>query len=347
MSAINDPYFDRAPRIVIWEMTRACALACKHCRAEAVPRRHLGELTTGEAFHLVDEIARLGAPLLVLSGGDPLMRDDIYKIVEYARFRGLTVAVTPSATGRLTSDALERLYTAGAHRVALSLDAPDAQAHDAFRGVRGSYARTLAAVRSAREIGLEVQINTTISRRNNERVDEFVDLLSTLDIALWSVFFLIPVGRASLDMMLDAAETDRAFEAIYAASKRAPFGVKTTEAPAYRRFLAQRDPSLVRTAGIGDGRGFVFVSHVGEVYPSGFLPESAGNVRSTPLGTIYREHPLFVRLRRPSTFTGKCGVCSYNTICGGSRARAYATSGDPFGSDPSCSYVPERSAAHV
>ncbi len=343
MSASVDWYFDRAPRIVIWEMTRACALACTHCRAEAVPRRHADELSTGEAFDLVEQIVESGASLFVLSGGDPLMRDDVYKIVTYARTRGLTVAVTPSATGRLTDDALLRLEAAGAHRIALSLDAPDAEAHDAFRGVRGSYDRTLRALRSAREIGLDVQINTTLSRRNHERVDEFAALLATLDIALWSIFFLVPVGRASLELMLDAQETDAAFERIAKVAADAPFAVKTTEAPHFRRYLAQHYPGTPSRPGVGDGRGFVFVSHVGEVYPSGFMPISAGNVRTTPLRTIYREHELFVRLRQPWTFAGKCGYCEFNAICGGSRARAYAVTGKPFGSDPTCSYQPARS----
>ncbi len=347
MSAQLDPYFDHAPRIVIWEMTRACALACKHCRAEAVPRRHHDELTTGEAFALVDQIADARASLLVLSGGDPLMRDDIYKVVEHARLRRLTVAVTPSATGRLTEEALRRIYVAGAHRIAISLDAPDEAAHDAFRGVRGSFARTMNAIRVAREIGLDVQVNTTLSRFNAHRIEDFVTLLTTLDIALWSVFFLIPVGRASLELMLDAPETDGAFDRIFRATGDAPFAIKTTEAPHYRRFLAQHAAGGPHTFGIGDGRGFVFVSHTGDVYPSGFLPLAVGNVRTTTLGALYRDDPIFRRLRQPWTFNGKCGTCEFNAICGGSRARAYATTGDPFESDPTCSYRAIPVEAHV
>lgn len=343
-SKIADPYFNSAPMIVIWEMTRACALSCAHCRAEAIPYRSLDELSTNEAFALVAEIAVAGAKLLVLSGGDPLMRDDIYKIIEYAQLLGLTVAVSPSATGRLTADTIRRIYAAGAHRISLSLDAPDAQNHDAFRGVRGSFDRTIRAAEEARSIGLEVQINTTLSRFNHEWIDEFLPLLIALDVVLWSVFFLIPVGRATRESMLDARETERAFARLYDLSLIAPFPIKTTEAPNYRRFVAQRHPNAPRRPGIGDGRGFVFVSHTGDICPSGFLPLVAGNVRTAKLGSVYRDDPMFVQLRRPTTFNGKCGKCEYNAICGGSRARAYAVTGDPFGSDPSCSYQPELAA---
>lgn len=348
MSKVADPYFNRAPVLVIWEMTRACALSCKHCRAEAIPRRNRDELSTTEAFALVAEIAAAGARLLVLSGGDPLMRDDVYKIVERAQLLGLKVAVSPSATGRLTADALHRLYIAGAHSISLSLDAPDDTNHDAIRGVRGSFARTIRAAEVARSIGLAVQINTTLSRVNHEWIEEFVPLLTSLEVATWTVFFLVPVGRASVESMLDAQETEAAYARLYELSQITPFPIKTTEAPSYRRYVAQCEPNSEWRAGVGDGRGFVFVSHVGDICPSGFLPLVAGNVRTAKLGTVYREDPLFVRLRRPSTFNGKCGRCEFNRICGGSRARAYAVSGDPFGSDPSCSYVPEAKAlAHV
>lgn len=340
MTVQHDPFFNRAPRIVIWEMTRACALACAHCRASAIPRRDPHELSTREAFELVDQIVACDHPLFVLTGGDPLMRDDIYKIVEHATSQGLTTAVTPSATGRLTADAIRHLSMAGAHRLALSLDAPEAEAHDAFRGVRGSYDRTLAAIEYAHESGLQVQINTTLSRNNIDSLEAFAPLLEQLDIALWSIFFLVPTGRASIDAMLDAGQTEDAFARIYELSRQVPFPVKTTEAPHYRRFVLQKTGVNPPTAGIGDGRGFVFVSHIGEVYPSGFLPVAVGNVRTAPLLDIYRNTPLMQRLRQPQTFDGKCGVCEFQNLCGGSRARAYAVSGKPYGSDPTCVHVP-------
>jgi radical SAM protein len=356
------PTYDRAPRIVIWETTRACALACRHCRAEAQPRRDSLELSTAEAFTLIDQVAGFGKPLFVLTGGDPMMRDDLYELVEYGCAHGLPVSISPSATGRLTDEAIRRLAAGGIRRIALSLDAPDAAEHDAFRGVRGSYARTLRSVRVAREHGISVQINTTLSRINVHRIEEFGDLLAGLDVAMWSAFFVLPIGRATADMCLSAQETERAFARLAAVAEGARFDVKTTEAPHYRRYLMQHAASApprerpagaaappLRFAGIGDGRGFVFVSHQGDVYPSGFLPLRMGNVRERSLGELYRDAPVMQRLRRPETFGGKCGLCKFQHTCGGSRARAYLASGDAFASDPSCAYVSTAagSLAHV
>jgi radical SAM protein len=351
VGALPDPMYDRAPKIVIWEMTRACALACRHCRAEAQPRRDPLELTTAEAFALIDGVAEFEHPLFILSGGDPMMRDDLYEIVEYGVARGLPVSISPSATGRLTDDAIRELAVSGVRRIALSLDAPSAAEHDAFRGVQGSYARTLRAMRVAREQGLSVQVNTTLSHLNVDRIEEFGHLLFGLDVAMWSVFFVLPIGRATTDLCLRADETEPAFARLAAVAQSVPFAVKTTEAPHYRRYLAQHPASArphgkpaggaapPRFAGVGDGRGFVFVSRLGDVYPSGFLPLRIGNVRERSLSELYRDDPVMQRLRRPETFAGKCGRCDFQSICGGSRARAYLTSGDPFASDPSCTYV--------
>lgn len=339
-----------APRIVIWEMTRACALACRHCRAEATPHRDSAELTTSEAFKLVDAVAECGASIFVLTGGDPFMRDDLNKVVEYATRRGLRVAVSPSATGRLTAHALAALSRAGCRRISLSIDAHDTRSHDEFRGVKGSFERTLAGVFAARGVGLEVQINTTISRFNHEHIADIAKLLGTLDIALWSLFFLVPVGRAAVEDVLDADQTETVFEKVYRLAQTLPFEVKTTEAPHYRRFVAQRaaTPPL-RYNGIGDGKGFVFVSHHGEIAPSGFLPHVVGNVRSDSLLHVYRDDPFMQRLRAPETFSGKCGICEFRNLCGGSRARAYTMTGNAFGSEPTCAYLssPLMQAAHA
>ncbi|MHB8146997.1 MAG: TIGR04053 family radical SAM/SPASM domain-containing protein [Vulcanimicrobiaceae bacterium] len=353
----DDPMYDSAPRIVIWEMTRACALACRHCRAEAIPRRDSRELTTVEAFKLVDDVAACHRPLFVLTGGDPLMRDDIYKIVEYGTSLHLPMSVSPSATGRLTREAIRQLATAGVQRISLSLDAPDAATHDEFRGVKGSYQRTMEAIEHAHEYGVSVQINTTLAQHNRMRLMEFEEVLTPFDIALWSVFFVLPVGRAGTDLCLDAGQTEDAFREIHAIESRVAFDVKATEAPHYRRYALQhaavpprerpgtsmRAPG--RFAGIGDGRGFVFISHRGDIQPSGFLALSVGNVREDALLDVYRNDPVMQRLRKPDTFDGKCGVCEFRRICGGSRARAFAASGNAFGSDPDCSYVP-AAAAH-
>lgn len=324
-------------------MTRACALACRHCRAAAIPQRNPLELGTAEAFFLVDAVAECGKPIFILTGGDPFMRPDIFQIVEYAVARGLRTAVSPSATGRLTPASLQAIYRAGCRRISLSLDAPDAPSHDAFRGVRGSFERTLHGVQMARDAGLEVQINTTISHYNFTRVVEMGELLRGLDIALWSVFFLVPVGRATPEDVLDAQETESVFLELHSLAHELPFDIKTTEAPHYRRYLLQHgdEESLAkRMPGIGDGKGFVFVSHTGEICPSGFLPYVVGNVRNDLLLDVYRDHPIMRRLRDPDSFGGKCGVCEYRRICGGSRSRAFTMTGDAFASEPTCAYVP-------
>lgn len=354
MPNLPQTLYHDAPRIVIWEMTRACALACRHCRAEAIPHRNPGELTTSEAFALVDQVEQCGDPIFVLTGGDPLMRDDIYKVVEYATNKGLRVAVSPSATGRLRPQALQALSRAGCKRISLSIDAASEEEHDRFRGVKGSWKRTIDGAHAAREAGLEVQINTTISHFNHETVWDLVPVLEELDIALWSLFFIVPTGRAKVEDVLSAQETEEAFRRLYAVSKTASFHVKTTEAPHYRRFVAQKEaqmPPRERPVGaqgmpwmafpaIRDGKGFVFVSHTGEICPSGFLPYVVGNVRHDNLLQTYQDDPIMQRLRAPETFGGKCGVCEFNNLCGGSRARAYTMTGDAFASEPSCTYVP-------
>lgn len=343
MSFPASTLYDEAPRIVIWEMTRACALACRHCRAEAQPYRNPAELTTAEAFALVDQVVECSDPIFVLTGGDPLMRDDIYKIAEYATSKGLRVAVSPSATGRLKASALEALALAGCKRISLSIDAPNAEMHDGFRGVRGSFERTIQAAQAARAAGMELQINTTVSQFNHRVLADFVPVVESLEPALWSFFFIVPVGRAQMEDVLGPQETEDAFREIFRISQRVPFPIKTTEAPHYRRYAMQKTASAPRGLtypSIGDGKGFVFISHNGNICPSGFLPFAIGNVRRDNLLSVYRNDPVMRRLRAPETFSGKCGVCEFRQLCGGSRSRAYTMTGDAFASEPTCAYVP-------
>lgn len=355
--------FSERPFIVIWETTQACDLACVHCRACAQPLRSALELTTEEAKRLIDEVKALEAPVFVLTGGDPLKRPDIFELVEYASSQGGRISLTPSATPLLTQEAITRLKQCGLARLAISLDGPDATLHDAFRRVPGSYDWTLSAVRWAREIGLPVQINTTITRHNLQHLDSMIALLERLDIVLWSVFFLVPTGRGSAIDLISAEEFEQVFEKLYETSRRVSFDIKSTEAQHYRRFLLQRRteekrkgngqllPAIIGTGtadgigraprGINDGKGFVFISHLGEVFPSGFLPVSAGNVRKQSLTELYRNSPLFVALRDSSNLKGKCGICEFREVCGGSRARAYALTGDPFAEEPCCIWQPK------
>ncbi len=357
---INTVDFNERPFIAIWEVTQACDLACVHCRASAQPERNPMELSTDEGKGLIDQIAALQVPVFVLTGGDPIKRPDLFELIGHARSKGVRVSLTPSATPLLTREVVVQLKEAGLARLAVSLDGAIAETHDMFRGMTGSYARTLKAIQWANEIGLPVQVNTTFSRRNIDQLDAIVELMESLRITLWSVFFLVPTGRGKLNDLLSADEFEQVFAKIHRLSMTASFDIKTTEAQHYRRFLIQQKSSANAGSpervlhekivdsigraprGLNDGKGFIFISHTGEVFPSGFLPVSAGNVRKEALASIYRESPLFRKLRDTSNLEGKCGACEFKNICGGSRARAYALTGNPHGEEPCCSYVPRH-----
>lgn len=353
--------FNERPLVVIWEVTQACDLHCQHCRACAQPLRDLRELTTVEAKRLIDEVAELKAPIFVFTGGDPLKRPDIYNLVEHAAKRGVHPSLTPSATPLLTPEAVGRLKASGLSRLAVSLDASSPAVHDGFRGVPGSWQRTMSVVQWAEDVNLQLQINTTVTRRNMHDLRAIAELLEQRKIALWSVFFLVPTGRGQLADVVTPEEAEEVFATLYEISKRVKFHVKTTEGQHYRRYVLQQlaaarneklqaapDSALAdlptwrpdSRPGVNDGKGFVFVSHMGEVYPSGFLPMAAGNVRRQPLAEIYRDSAIFQALRDPDCLKGKCGLCEFRNICGGSRARAYAMTGDLFAPDPCCLYQP-------
>lgn len=349
------PNLDDRPFIVIWETTQACEMACVHCRASARPLRDPRELTTEEAKRLIDEIAVIAPPVFVITGGDPLQRPDLFQLIEYAVTAGLHVAVTPSVTSLLTHDTMKRFKDAGVSRIALSLDGSNPSTHDTFRGIRGSFDATLQAIHCARATDLPLQINTTYTQRNYRDLDAMINLVQLLDIVLWSVFFLVPTGRGEQEQMLSPIQCERIFGKLYELSRHVNFGIKTTEAMHYRRYVLQQDglgfpasaADLVRNGsraprGINDAKGFVFVSHIGEVYPSGFLPTPAGNIRQQSLLDIYRDSEVFRMLRDSNLLKGKCGACEYKNICGGSRARAFALYGDALAEDPSCIYVPKK-----
>jgi radical SAM protein len=352
--------FDQSPMLVIWEVTQACDLACVHCRASAQSERNPAELTTEQGYRLLDEIRSFGEPLMVFTGGDPLKRPDLFDLIRYAVKIGLRTNVTPSATPLLTAEAIDGFQAAGVTRMAISLDGPDAASHDDFRGIPGTFDRAMFALRHARDIGLDTQLQTTVTRRNMGRLPEMAALAREVRTRMWSLFFLIVTGRALENDDLQAAEYEKVFEFMYELSKTAPFGVKTTEAMHYRRYVAQRMKAehgpaenenakgvAFRTAGVSDGKGFVFVSHQGEIYPSGFLPVSGGNVVRDSLTYVYRNSPLFKSLRDTGQREGKCGVCEYRNVCGGSRSRAYASTGNYLGEDPNCVYQPHLTDAIV
>jgi radical SAM protein len=344
--------FDHSPMIVFYEVTRACDLMCKHCRADAQHHRDPAELSTAIASGLIRQLAQFPKrPLLVLTGGDPLKREDVFELVREAREAGLMVAMTPSATPLVTTAAVERLQRAGLHRLAVSLDGADAATHDGFRRVVGSFRRTLEIMADARRVGLPLQVNTTVARHNVGQLDAIAELLATQGIELWSVFFLVPTGRGQADQRLSAEECEGVFETLLRHGRRQAYAIKTTEAPHYRRFVLQqvKGSGLERSvsrgpghAGTNDGKGVMFISHTGEIYPSGFLPICCGKFPLDSLVRVYQDAQLFRALRDGDRLGGKCGVCEYKEICGGSRARSYALTGDPLAAEPDCAYVPPR-----
>ncbi|MFD7263875.1 TIGR04053 family radical SAM/SPASM domain-containing protein [Streptomyces sp. NPDC059874] len=361
------------PFIVIWEATRACPLACLHCRAEAQTARHPEELDGADARRVMDRIADFGrpSPLFVITGGDPFQRADLTDLIAYGTSLGLRVAVSPSGTPALTRANLVAVRDAGAVALSLSLDGSTADRHDSFRGVSGVYDRTLDGWRAARELGLKVQVNTTVTRDSLEDLADIAALVKREGAMLWSGFVLVPTGRGEQLDPLTPAEIEDVLHFLHDCGSI--MATKTTEGHHFRRVALQRAaleargerPELgplyrrltARAVELGlfegerravrrppmdvsSGRGFVFISHTGEVHPSGFLPVSAGNVKDRPLTEIYRESELFERLRDPSLLRGKCGACEYKTVCGGSRSRAYGFTRDVLEADPYCAYEP-------
>jgi radical SAM protein len=367
--------FDKAPFLVIWETTQACALACRHCRASARPWRDPRELSTEEGYDLIEAVAAMGTPLLILSGGDPVSRPDLYDLVRVGKQCGLRMATIPAATDALQESTVLRLKEAGLDQMALSLDSPNAAQHDAFRGVPGAFAKTMEAARWAKDAGLPLQINTTLCGDTAGGLEEMAELVESLGAVFWEVFFLIPMGRGRDLAPLTAPQCERLFGVLYDAQKKGKFVVKVTEAPHYRRHVYLREREQKKRAqfedvrmparltqsegpghtiglaprGVNAGKGFLFISHIGDICPSGFLPVSAGNVRHRPLADAYRNDPFFRSLRATDELKGRCGACEFREICGGSRARALALTGDPLETDPWCLYEPRpvSAATHV
>lgn len=344
--------FNQSPLLVIWEVTKACDLTCNYCRDSVRKDPDPLELTTSEGFELLKQVKEFGNPLLVLSGGDPLKRPDLFDLAAQSVATGLRTNITPSPTPLLTAEAISRFQQCGISRMAMSLDGPDSSTQDRLRGVEGTYERALFALRYASEIGLETQVHTTVTRGNLATLGHIAQQVGEVQAKMWSLFFPVKESRGGEQDDLTAQEYEKVFEFLFEISKVAPFEVKTTEALHYRRYIAQRliaehggrgganGRMLWRTSAVSDGRGFVFISPTGDIYPSGFLPVSGGNVRSDSLVDVYQNSALFRSLRDRDARHGKCGVCEFHKICGGSRARAFAWTGDFLASDPRCSYQP-------
>jgi radical SAM protein with 4Fe4S-binding SPASM domain len=333
-------------------MTQACDWRAGTARGPGrLPKTH-EPFSTAEAFNLIDEVAAMHVPLLALTGGDPLLRPDVFPVIEYASGRAVRTSLTLLPTPRLTAEAMEDLKACGLMRVAFWLHGSTPALDDAFWSIPGSHRRTLEAIAACHDVQLPVQVNTIMSRRNFHDVGAMIDLLTRLDVTLWNVFFLVPTKKDQANDLLSAEEHEQVFAKLYAASKAVHFEIKTTEGQHYQRYLLQQraresrgrltetDVITCAPKGVNDGKGFVFINHLGEAYPSRFLPLSAGNVTTQSLGDVYCDSELFASLRDSSKLKGKCGRCPARNVCGGSRARAYAMTGDLFGSDPCCAYQP-------
>ena len=350
--------FAESPLVVIWEVTRACDLACVHCRASAIPQRSPDELTTDEGRRLIGSLRGFGHPVLVLTGGDPLKRPDLECLVAAGADAGLRVALSPAGTPLLTHGALLRLQRVGLEGVSISLDGSCAAIHDPFRRVPGSFDWSLQGAAAAAALGLRLQINTTLTRHNLADLPAIAALVEMLEARRWTLFLLVPTGRARAEQQITPAECERVFEWLSDLAGTSRFRIKTTEGPHYRRVALQRlgaagpgGPTDLPAGAIGSGRGrfvpgmndgsgFLFISARGEIQPSGFLPLTAGTVRLDSPVDVYRHHPIFTALRDPDRLRGRCGRCGFRRVCGGSRARAYAVTGDFLAEDPLCAFEP-------
>jgi len=359
--------FNRKPFLVIWETTRACDLACVHCRASAEPNPGPGELSYQEGLRLIAQVRQMGTGILIFSGGDCLKRRDLPELIAYAKSLRIRAGAIPAVTAALTEDRLARLRESGLDQIAFSLDAANPADHDAFRRTTGVFVRTLRAIENANHIGFRVQINSLVNVHNQDQLEKLIALIRSLNIVFWEVFFLVPIGRGQEIPLMSAEKFEEAFERIYNLQHQVDFIIKVTEAPHYRRFFYEKEMekqglSLGRPdheiavpdglkeisgprggigrapLGVNSGKGFMFISHRGDVMPSGFLPIPAGNVRERSLADIYQHAPLFRELRDTSLLKGRCGNCPFKDMCGGSRARAYAMTGDYLAEDPCCLY---------
>ena len=361
--------YERSPHLVFWETTKACPLACQHCRASAQLDASPGQLSTAEGLDLIDQVDAMEgpSPILVFTGGDCFARHDLTELIAHARSRGLRLGIAPSVSDLLTREYMEQLYLLGVRSVSISLDGASAASHDELRGIPGHFEKTLEALRMMRDMGFRLQVNTTVMRRNRTELADVFTLLRQLGVSIWEVFFLVGVGRGA---QIEEVEPQDAEDICHFLVDATAYGmtVRTVEAPFFRRVQAERAPlgssdarehfalgilyDILRegldsdpinkvhtiassTLATGDGRGIIFVAHDGDVHASGFLPLTLGNVKETPLGEIYTLNTLLKTLRS-GQLEGECGRCDYRRLCGGSRARAYATTGRALGDDPAC-----------
>lgn len=333
-------------KLVALEITRNCNLFCAHCRASAASVPYKDELSTEECFHLIDDIVKVGKPILILSGGEPLMRQDVFQIAEYAMGKGLRVVLGTNGT-LVTKEVATKLKEISVSRIGISLDFPVAELQDNFRGKVGAFEAAIAGIKAARQAGIQVQINSTITKLSAPYLDGLLGLILELGVVAFHPFILVPVGRGKglRSVELTAEESERILNWVY--TKQIQLGdkisFKPTCAPHYGRIVRRRSGMPEGTAlssGCLAGVGFCFVSHRGKVQGCGYLEIDAGNIRKDDFSQIWTDSPLFLQLRDPSNIKGKCGACEYKIVCGGCRARAFEVTGDYFESEPYCIYKP-------
>jgi heme b synthase len=345
------------PRLIAWEVTRSCNLNCKHCRAGACNKAYRGEFSTEECRKVLANVASFCKPIIILTGGEPMMRDDIYEIARYGNDLGLRMVMAPCGL-LMTPENTRLMKESGIQRISLSIDGANAASHDAFRQVPGAFDAVVKAARIAREVGLEFQVNTTITKHNYQEIDQILQLAIDLGAVGYHPFLLVPTGRgkALADAEIAPAEYESVLSWIYEKSLTVPIEMKPTCAPHYYRIFRQKEQAAGRkvtrethgmaamSKGCMGGQSFAFVSHVGKVQICGFLDEEAGDLRQVDydFARIWRESPLFLKMRDLDHYHGKCGFCEYRRVCGGCRARAYAVSGDSLDEEPFCLYEPRK-----
>ncbi len=343
-------------RMIAWEVTRACNLKCVHCRASAIDTPPPGELSTQEAFEFIDEVVSFSRPVIILTGGEPLLREDIFDIAEYGINKGLRIVMAPNGT-LITSRVAKKIKELGIPRISISLDGPSSQIHDAFRGVPGAFEGAVEGIERLKEAGVSFQINTTVTKRNVEDLSSILQTVRKLEADAWHVFLLVPTGRGK-EMEADELtpeEYENTLNWLYEKQKEFGLFIKPTCAPHYYRIFKQKMKEEAAVNLVREGKGdfeqvsrgclggisFCFVSHMGEVYPCGYLDVLAGNIRESSFKEIWEDSQVFQNLRDFSKLEGKCGLCEYKKICGGCRARAYAKTGDYLSEEPYCVYQPK------
>lgn len=344
------------PRLVFWELTEGCNLKCIHCRATAQPVRSNDELTTQQAYEVIDQITSFSNPIVILTGGEPLYRPDFFEIATYANNKGLTLALASNGT-LITKEIANKIKDAGIKRVAISLDGPNEVIHDSFRGLPGSFKAALAGAQHVCNTGVELQFNTTITKHNVDYIEEMLSLATEYNVNALHLFMLVPVGcgvQIVEKNMLTSAQYEDVLTWFYGRSREVPFEIRATCAPHYYRIMRQKASEsgerITRkshgmaavTKGCLAGTGVFFLSHKGKIRPCGYLPVDAGDVLKQPIEHIWNQSPIFTQLRDGKNLEGKCGSCEYINVCSGCRARAFYETGSLLGEEPFCNYIPEN-----